>query len=139
MAFVSNCIREGEDVGEKGVWTGCRRSYREHGEGLSSRQMHCIVWAGCKAGNDLLGGAVLVPMTVLVIVEGDAATVTVGTALVPVMSFVVVWRDQKFSRGEKRFKYLYVGSRVFKAGKQSNWFLDTYSSRGRRKVCRDHR
>lgn len=49
------------------------------------------------AGNDLLGGAVPVPMTVLVIVEGEAVTVTVGTALVPVTSFVVVWRDQTFS------------------------------------------
>ena len=41
-------------------------------------------------------------MTVLVIVEGDAVTVTVGTALVPVTSFVVVWKNQILSLGCKK-------------------------------------
>ena len=52
--------------------------------------MICLRWAGCMAENDLLGGAVMVLMTVLVIVEGEAVTVTVGTALVPVTNCVVV-------------------------------------------------
>ena len=102
------------------------------------------------AGNDLLGGAVL--MTVLVIVEGDAVTVTVGTALVPVTSFVVVWRDQTFSldcsrnrpkcvpaRSRKTLKVYTSNLEYSRLGKRVIEILDTYGSRGRRKVCRDHR
>ena len=114
--------------------------------------MNCSCWAGWKTGNDLLGGAVLVLMTVLAIVEGEAVTVTVGTALVLVTSCVVVWRDQRFSLGcsKDRPRCVLAGSRktlkvyasnveFSRLGKRVTEILNTYGSLGRRKVCRDHR
>ena len=47
-------------------------------------------WRISRSGDDLLGGGVLVLMTVLVIVEADAVTVTVGTGLEWVTNCVVV-------------------------------------------------
>ena len=39
-------------------------------------------WGKCRAGEDLLGGEVMVLVTVLVTVEGEAVTVTVETGFV---------------------------------------------------------
>lgn len=39
-------------------------------------------WSKCRAGEDLLGGEVLVLVTVLVTVEREAVTVTVETGFV---------------------------------------------------------